>query len=139
MSYKKGDRAPVNNKDRTGETIGSVGPIVKVTWNDAASTFKTYRINADDPKEHLTVCETVGEMVAQDERAIVLVMHGSQCDGCDIMAIPKDWAQKIEVLEPMGTALENWNQLKEEICILENLEHQQESEDAEVKKKSKNK
>ena len=137
MSYKKGDRAPVNNKDRTGETIGSVGPIVKVTWNDAASTFKTYRINADDPKEHLTVCETVGEMVAQDERAIVLVMHGSQCDGCDIMAIPKDWAQKIEVLEPMGTALENWNQLKEEICILENLEHQQESEDAEVKKTSK--
>ena len=129
----------IDNTDRQGETLGSVGPFVKVTWNDAASTFKTYVINGDNPSEHLTVCETVGELVAEDDKAMVLVMHGSQCDGCDIMAIPKDWAQKIEVLEPMGTALENWNQLKEEICILENLEHQQESEDAEVKKKSKNK
>ena len=127
----------VDNTQRQGETLGSVGPFVKVTWNDAASTFKTYMINGDNPSEHLTVCETVGELVAEDDKAMVLVMHGSQCDGCDIMAIPKDWAQKIEVLEPMGTALENWNQLKEEICILENLEHQQESQDAEVKKTSK--
>ena len=42
MSYKKGDKAPIDNKDRVGNTIGSVGPIVKVTWNDAASTFKQY-------------------------------------------------------------------------------------------------
>ena len=129
----------IDNTQREGETLGTVGPFVKVTWNDAASTFKTYVINGDNPSEHLTVCETVGELVAEDDKAMVLVMHGSQCDGCDIMAIPKDWAQKVEVLEPMGTALENWNQLKEEICILENLEHQQESEDVEVKKKSKNK
>ncbi len=38
---------------------------------NAASTFKTYRINAEDPKEHLTICETVGEMVAQDDTATV--------------------------------------------------------------------
>ena len=31
MSYKKGDKAPIDNKDRVGNTIGSVGPIVKVT------------------------------------------------------------------------------------------------------------
>tara|TARA_R100001126_G_scaffold99682_1_gene75818 strand:- start:767 stop:1111 length:345 start_codon:yes stop_codon:yes gene_type:complete len=89
----------IDNTDRTAETLGTVGPIVKVTWYDAASTFKTYRINADDPKEHLTICETVGEMVAQDERAIVLVMHGSQCDGADIFAIPTDWTQHIEILK----------------------------------------
>jgi len=127
----------IDNTQREGETLGSVGPFVKVTWNDAASTFKTYMINGDNPSEHLTVCETVGELVAQDDKALVLVMHGSQCDGCDIMAIPTDWAQKIEVLESVGTALDNWNELKE--CISENLEHQQESEDAEVKKKSNNK
>ena len=89
----------IDNTDRTAETLGPVGPIVKVTWYDAGSTFKTYRINADDPKEHLTICETVGEMVAQDERAIVLVMHGSQCDGADIFAIPTDWTQHIEILK----------------------------------------
>ena len=114
MSYNKGDKAPVDNKDRKGETLGSVGPFVKVTWNDAASTMKQYKINADNPSEHLTVCETVGELVAKDDKAIVVAMHGSQCDGVDIMAIPRDWTQKIEILE------------KKEECILENLESLQE-------------
>ena len=129
----------IDNTNREAETLGSVGPFVKVTWNDAASTFKSYRINAENPSEHLTVCETVGELVARDDKALVLVMHGSQCDGADIMAIPTDWTQKIEVLESVGTAIDNWNELKEEICTLENLEHQQESEDVEVKKKSNDK
>ena len=81
------------------QTIGAVGPYVKVTWNDAASTWKQMRINAENPSEHLTICETVGEMVAKDDKAMVLVMHGSQCDGADIMAIPTDWAQDIEILK----------------------------------------
>ena len=97
----------INNKERTQETLGSVGPFVKVTWNDAASTFKEYRINAAKPSEHLTKCETVGELVAKDDKAIVLVMHGSQCDGADIMAIPRDWCQKIEVMEIVGECIEN--------------------------------
>ena len=104
----------VDNTKREGETLGSVGPFVKVTWNDAASTFKTYVINGDNPSEHLTVCETMGELVAMDRKALVVVMHGSQCDGCDIMAIPRDWATKIEILEKEGE------------CILENLESLQE-------------
>ena len=96
----------IDNTQREGETLGSVGPFVKVTWNDAASTFKAYRINADNPSEHLTICETVGEMVAKDDKAVVIVMHGSQCDGCDIMAIPRDWCQKIEILEVVGECIE---------------------------------
>ena len=127
----------IDNTDRQGETLGSVGPFVKVTWNDAASTFKTYVINGDNPSEHLTVCETVGELVAEDDKAMVLVMHGAQWDGCDIMAIPKDWTQKVEVLESVGTALDNWEELKE--CISENLEHQPELVDVPVKKTSKSK
>jgi aspartate 1-decarboxylase len=111
----------IDNTQREGERLGSVGPFVKVTWNDAASTFKTYVINGDNPSEHLTVCETVGEMVAKDDKAIVLVMHGSQCDGCDIMAIPTDWAQKIEILESVGE------------CI-ETLESQQESQNQKQEK-----
>ena len=101
----------VDNTMREVETLGSVGPIVKVTWYDAASTFKTYRINAEDPREHLTICETVGEMVAQDKYATVLVMHGSQCDGADIFAIPTDWCQNVEILKE---------------CTTENSESQQE-------------
>ena len=118
----------VDNTNREAETLGSVGPFVKVTWNDAASTFKSYRINAENPEEHLTRCETVGELVAKDEKAIVLVMHGSQCDGVDIMAIPRDWCQSIEVLEKTGDAL--IEPTRNKLCILENSESQQESEDA---------
>ena len=114
MSYKKGDKTMTDNTDREGETLGSVGPLVKVTWNDAASTFKQYKINGDNPSEHLTICETMGELVAMDRKALIVVMHGSHCDGCDIMAIPRDWTQKIEILEKEGE------------CILENLESLQE-------------
>ena len=123
-----------DNRNREGQTLGSVGPFVKVTWNDAASTFKEYRINAANPSEHLTICETVGELVAQDDKAIVLVMHGSQCDGADIMAIPADWCQTIEVLESVGTAISNWNEIKE--CI-ENSESQQESKNQKPEKNLK--
>ena len=101
-------------------TLGSVGPFVKVTWYDAASTFKESRINAQNPSEHLTLCETVGELVVKDNKAIVLVMHGSQCDGIDIMAIPRDWCQQIEVLEKVGDAL--IEPTRNKLCILENLE-----------------
>ena len=115
----------IDNTNREAETLGSVGPFVKVTWNDAASTFKSYRINAENPSEHLTQCETVGELVAKDDKAIVLVMHGSQCDGADIMAIPRDWCQKIEVMEIVGE------------CISENLESQLESQEPSTQNKSK--
>jgi len=94
-------------------TLGGVGPFVKVTWNDAASSWKQYKINAENPSEHLTICETVGELVANDSKAIVLVMHGSISDGADIMAIPRDWCQKIEIMELSGE------------CITENSESQQ--------------
>ena len=115
----------IDNTNREAETLGSVGPFVKVTWNDAASTFKSYRINAENPSEHLTVCETVGELVAKDDKAIVLVMHGSQCDGADLMAIPRDWCQKIEVMEIKGE------------CISENLESQPELQEPSTQNKSK--
>jgi len=110
------------------QTIGAVGPYVKVTWNDAASTWKQMRINAENPSEHLTQCETLGELVAKDDKAIVLVMHGSQCDGVDIMAIPRDWCQSIEVLEKAGDAL--IEPTRNKLCILENSESQQELQDA---------
>ncbi len=111
-------------ESNTINTLGSVGPFVKITWNDAASTFKEYRINAENPSEHLTICETVGELVAKDDKAIVLVMHGSQCDGADIMAIPRDWCQSIEVLEKVGDAL--IEPTRNKLCILENSESQPE-------------
>ena len=58
----------------------------------------------------LSYCETVGEVVAQDERAIVVVYHYTDCDGVDFICIPTSWVVEMEELE-----------------CLENSESQQES------------
>ena len=97
-----------------GRSFGTVGPIVRVKWYDAASQMKINAINGNNPEEHLAVCETVGELVVEDRKALILVQHWSDTDGVDILAIPKDWCQDIEVLKEV------------EECISENLESQQE-------------
>ena len=117
--------------------IGGVGPIVKVTWNDAAEQIKIHAINGDNPEEHLAVCETIGELVVKDRKALILVHHWSDTDGIDILAIPTDWVQKIEVLEKVGDAI--LEPTRNELCILENLESQQESQNAKTSKSSKSK
>ena len=98
----------------TGRKFGSVGPIVRVKWLDAAAQIKINAINGVNPEEHLAVCETVGELIIDDPKVLILVLHWSDTDGVDIFAIPKDWTQEIEVL-------------KEVTCTTENLESQQES------------
>ena len=97
-----------------GRSFGTVGPIVRVKWYDAASQMKIHAINGNNPEEHLAMCETVGELVIEDRKALILVQHWSDTDGVDILAIPKDWCQDIEVLKEV------------EECISENLESQQE-------------
>ena len=123
--------------DKKATGIGGVGPIVKVTWNDAAEQIKIHAINGDNPEEHLAVCETVGELVVKDRKALILVHHWSDTDGIDILAIPTDWVQQIEVLEKVGDAI--IEPTRNELCIIENLESQPESQDVSTSKNSKNK
>ena len=123
--------------DKTASGIGGVGPIVKVTWNDAAEQIKIRAINGENPEEHLAVCETVGELVVKDRKALILVHHWSDTDGIDILAIPTDWVQQIEVLEKVGDAI--IEPTRNELCIIENLESQPESQDVSTSKDSKNK
>ena len=123
--------------DKTARGIGGVGPIVKVTWNDAAEQIKIRAINGENPEEHLAVCETVGELVVKDRKALILVHHWSDTDGIDILAIPTDWVQKMEVLEKVGDAI--IEPTRNELCIIENLESQPESQDVSTSKDSKNK
>ncbi len=99
-----------------GKRFGTVGPIVRVKWYDAASQMKINAINGNNPEEHLAMCETVGELIVEDRKALILVQHWSDTDGVDILAIPRDWCQEIEVLKEM----------EEHKCISENLESQQE-------------
>ena len=102
--------------------IGGVGPIVKVSWNDAAQQIKVHCIDGMNPENHLAKCETIGELIAQSKKALILVQHWSDTDGIDIMAIPQDWCIEIEVLKE---------------CITESSESQQESQGSTQQKKSK--
>ena len=120
--------------EEKGRKFGSAGPLVKVEWNDAAQNIKIHVINGNEPEEHLAKCETVGEMIVKDRKALILCQHWSDTDGIDILAIPTDWATKITVLEEVGTAIEESEVDK---CTIENLESQQESGKPKQQKKSK--
>jgi len=123
--------------DNEARGIGAVGPLVKVTWNDAAEQIKIHAINGENPVEHLAVCETIGELVVKDRKALILVHHWSDTDGIDILAIPTDWVQKIEVFEKVGDAI--IEPTRNDICIIENSESQPESQDVSTSSNSKSK
>ena len=121
--------------DNHAKGIGGVGPLVKVTWNDAAQQIKIHAIDGTNPENHLAVCETIGELIVKDRKALILCQHWSDTDGIDILAIPRDWCTKIEVLEKIGDGI---IAPREELCILENSESQQESQSVKQSKKLKN-
>ena len=100
--------------------LGMNGPIVKIRWNDAAQQVKTHAVNILEPVENLSISESVGEMIAKDDKAIILVNHWNDVDGVDIVTIPRDWCQEIEVLKE---------------CITENSESQPELESVKTSKK----
>jgi len=79
--------------------IGKNGPIMKVKWLDAVNERGQHKINIKDPSEHLSYCETVGEVVAQDERAIVVVYHYTDVDGVDFICIPTSWVVEMEEMK----------------------------------------
>ena len=117
-----------------GRKFGTAGPLVRVKWNDAAAQIKIHVINGNEPEEHLAKCETVGELIVKDRKALILCQHWSDTDGIDILAIPTDWVQEITVLEEVGTVIEE-SEVKK--CTIESLESQQESGKPKQQKKSK--
>jgi len=78
--------------------LGSNGPLMKVKWLDATNGTKQSKIDVNDPSNHLSYCETVGEIVAQCERAIVINYHYSDIDGVDFICIPTAWVVEMEEL-----------------------------------------
>ena len=97
--------------------LGQNGPLMKVKWLDATNERGAKKVNIEDPSEHLCYCETIGEVVAQDERAIVVTYHYTDVDGVDFICIPTSWVIEME-----------------ELVCLENLEYQQESKKSEMLK-----
>ena len=93
----------MDNGERQERPFGKVGPLVRVEWNDAAQQVKMDTIDGKDPTSHLAKCESIGELIIDDPKALILVQHWSDTDGIDILAIPKDWVQAIEVIKECTT------------------------------------
>ena len=91
--------------EEKGRKFGSAGPLVKVEWNDAAQNIKVHVIDGNEPEKHLAKCVTIGELIVKDRKALILVQHWSDTDGIDVLAIPRDWCQKIEVMEIVGECI----------------------------------
>jgi len=79
--------------------LGKNGPLMKVKWLDAVNDKGVKKINIEDPSEHLCYCETIGEVVAQDERAIIVVYHYTDFDGVDFICIPTSWVVEMEEMK----------------------------------------
>jgi len=90
----------MDNRERT---FGTVGPLVRVVWNDAAQGIKIQVIDGLNPEVHLAKCESVGELIVDGPKALILAYHWSDTDGVDLLAIPRDWCQEIEVLKECTT------------------------------------
>ena len=60
-----------------GRKFGTTGPLVRVKWNDAAAQIKIHVINGNEPEEHLAKCETVGELIIDDPKVLILCQHWS--------------------------------------------------------------
>ena len=92
--------------------LGKYGPLMKVKWLDATNETRMKKINVEDPSEHLCYCETVGEVVAQDERAIIVTYHYTEYDGVDFICIPTSWVvemEELQCLENSESQLESQN------------------------------
>ena len=85
--------------DNGERTFGTVGPLVRVRWYDAAQQVKISMIDGKTPENHLAICESVGELIIDDPKALILVQHWSDTDGIDILAIPRDWCQEVEIIK----------------------------------------
>ena len=101
-------------------SIGEYGKIVKVHWMDATQHQGLDKVNVADPSSHLSKCETVGEIIARDSKALILVYHFSDVAGVDMIVIPNDWVTEVE-----------------ELCTIENLESPQELRNSKRQKKDK--
>ena len=85
--------------DNEERPFGKVGPLVRVTWYDAAQQLKVRVVDGKNPETHLAICESVGELIIDDPKALILVQHWSDTDGIDVLAIPKDWCQEVEIIK----------------------------------------
>ena len=79
--------------------LGDNGPLARVRWFDAVNERGANKVSIKDPSEHLSYCETIGEITSSDEYATVITYHYTDCDGTDFICLPSSWIVEIQELE----------------------------------------
>tara|TARA_Y100000310_G_C20601972_1_gene773503 strand:- start:910 stop:1209 length:300 start_codon:yes stop_codon:yes gene_type:complete len=72
--------------------------LVEVEWLDACAHMNVDKLDLDKLSELLCVTQTLGKVVAQDEKVICIATNISAANGLDLIAIPVKWIEKIKIL-----------------------------------------
>jgi len=79
--------------------LGDNGPIACVKWLDAVNIRGARKVSIENPSEHLSLSETIGEITSADDVATVITYHYTDCDGTDFICLPTSWIVEIQELE----------------------------------------
>ena len=79
-------------------------PMVRVTWRDAQDGETGWQPIDNILNHDIAICQEVGWMVSFDAKKVIImrsrVVEDTLREGGAHIAIPRDWLQRIEVLEP---------------------------------------
>ncbi len=81
-----------------GLKIGS-SALVDVEWLDACAHMNVEKLELEELGELLCVTHTIGKVVAQDDKVLVIASNISAANGLDLIAIPIKWIESVKIVE----------------------------------------
>ncbi len=73
--------------------------LVDVEWLDACAHMNVEKLDKNNLAKLLCKTNTLGRVVAQDRKVICVATNISKVNGADIIAIPVNWIEKINIME----------------------------------------
>jgi len=73
--------------------------LVDVKWLDACAHMNVEELDGDNLLELLCPTHTLGKVVVQDEKVLVVATNISAANGIDLIAIPVKWIESIKMME----------------------------------------
>ena len=71
--------------------------LVEINWLDACAHMNVEKINTHKLMDFLCPTQTIGKVVAQNEKVVCIATNISQANGIDMIAIPIRWIKTIKI------------------------------------------
>ena len=73
--------------------------LVDVKWLDACAHMNVEELDTNSLIELLCPTHTLGKVVAQDDKVLVVATNISAANGLDLIAIPVRWIESVKIME----------------------------------------